>query len=112
QSVAGISFDATCSLVALDKRHQPLAVNAEGDNARNVIVWMDHRALEETEAINAGQHEVLQYVGGRLSPEMQTPKLLWLKNHLPRTWQKAGQFFDLADYLTFRASGKATRSLC
>jgi FGGY-family pentulose kinase len=112
RDVAGISFDATCSLVALDKRSQPLAVNEDGDNARNVIVWMDHRALDETEAINAGEHGVLRYVGGRLSPEMQTPKLLWLKKHLPHTWQKAGQFFDLADYLTWRASGNVARSLC
>lgn len=112
KSVAGISFDATCSLVALDKQNRPLAVNEEGDNARNIIVWMDHRALIETEAINEGRHEVLQYVGGRLSPEMETPKLAWLKAHLPQTWQRAGQFFDLADYLTWRASGSATRSLC
>lgn len=112
RDIAGISFDATCSLVVLDKRNQPLAVNEENDHTRNVIVWMDHRALEETEAINAGRHEVLQFVGGRLSPEMETPKLLWLKKHLPAIWQKAGQFFDLADYLTWRASDKATRSLC
>jgi FGGY-family pentulose kinase len=112
KDIVGISFDATCSLVALDKRHRPLAVNEEGDNARNVIVWMDHRALIETEAINAGRHDVLRYVGGRLSPEMETPKLVWLKNHLPQTWERAGQFFDLADYLTWRASGSAARSLC
>jgi ribulose kinase len=73
--VAGISYDATCSLVAFDVTGQPLAVNDEGDNTRNIIVWMDHRALAETEEINAGKHEVLKYVGGRLSPEMETPKL-------------------------------------
>src|SRR5689334_13685835 len=49
EDVIGISYDATCSLVVLDKAGQPLAVNAEGDNDRNIIVWMDHRALEETE---------------------------------------------------------------
>ena len=112
KSVAGISFDATCSLVALDGKNQPLAVNDEGDNNRNIIVWMDHRALAETEEINAGNHEVLRYVGGRLSPEMETPKLKWLQNHLPQTYAKAGQFFDLADFLTWRASGSTTRSLC
>ncbi len=110
--VVGISFDATCSLVVLDKNNRPLAVNAEGDNQRNIIVWMDHRALAETEAINAGGFDVLQYVGGRLSPEMETPKLRWLKTHLPETWRQAGHFFDLADYLTFRASGSPARSLC
>jgi FGGY-family pentulose kinase len=112
QHVAGISYDATCSLVAFDIVGQPLAVNDEGDNNRNIIVWMDHRALAETEEINAGKHEVLKYVGGRLSPEMETPKLRWLKTHLPQTWERAGKFFDLADFLTYRSTGIDARSLC
>src|SRR5689334_16518334 len=28
------------------------------------------------------------------------------------TWKRAAKFFDLADYLTFRATGDDTRSLC
>jgi FGGY-family pentulose kinase len=110
--ISGISFDATCSLVVLDTQMQPLAVNDEGVDERNIIVWMDHRALEETAEINSGDYEVLSYVGGRLSPEMETPKLLWLKRHLPQTWQRVGKFFDLADFLTWKASGVDARSLC
>jgi len=112
EAVAGISYDATCSLVVLDKAGQPLPVNDEGIAERNIIVWMDHRALTETDAINAGGYEVLRYVGGRLSPEMETPKLKWLKTHLPDTWARAGKFFDLADFLTWRSSGVDARSLC
>src|SRR5262249_5145120 len=43
---------------------------------------------------------------------MQTPKLLWLKRHLPASYGSAGQFFDLADYLSFRATGSRARSMC
>ena len=111
-AVVGVGFDATCSLVVLDRANQPLAVNAEGDPRRNVIVWMDHRAMAETAEINAGSHDVLRYVGGRLSPEMETPKLKWLKTHLPATWKQAGKFLDLADYLVYRAAGIDARSLC
>src|SRR5437763_8734795 len=73
---------------------------------------MDHRAMAETDEINAGGHDVLKYVGGRLSPEMETPKLKWLKRCLPVTWAKAGKFFDLADFLTYRSTGIDARSLC
>jgi hypothetical protein len=77
---------------------------------------MDHRAIEEARFINSTQHKgtensinhtnsshnqhlswisiftmfykVLKYVGNVISPEMQTPKLLWIKRHLPNTWYK------------------------
>lgn len=46
---------------------------------RNVIMWLDHRAVRETKTINDTKHEVLKYVGGKVSLEMQSPKMLWLK---------------------------------
>lgn len=111
-SIAGIGFDATCSLVALDAQDRPVTVSPTGNDARNVIVWMDHRAMKQTERLNATKHEVLRYVGGRLSPEMETPKLLWLKENLPRSWARIARFLDLADFLSYRATGNDARSLC
>lgn len=110
--VAGIGFDATCSLVAVKADGAPVTISHSGDPARNVMVWMDHRAAGEAAEINAGRHAVLAYVGGRISPEMQTPKLLWLKRNLQDSFAAADHFFDLADYLTWRASGSASRSTC
>lgn len=110
--IAGIGFDATCSLVVLDKDDQPLSVSTTGNNDQNIIVWMDHRALDQAERINTTGHRVLDFVGGRISPEMETPKLLWLKENLPDTYHGAGRFFDLTDYLTWRASGDLSRSVC
>ena len=111
-TVRGIGFDATCSLVVLDRGGNPLSVSGSGDPRRNVIVWMDHRAIAQADRINETGDEVLRYVGGIISPEMETPKLLWLKEHLPATYHGAGHFFDLADYLTYRATGITTRSMC
>jgi len=112
ENVVGLSFDATCSLVALDENDNPLTVSPTGRNEHNVIVWMDHRAKKEAEFINSTKHEVLKYVGNKMSPEQEPPKLLWLKNNLKGTWEKAGKFFDLADYLTYKATGVDVRSLC
>ncbi|MFC6761379.1 FGGY family carbohydrate kinase [Sulfitobacter porphyrae] len=76
------------------------------------MVWMDHRALDQAERINATGHRVLDYVGGRISPEMETPKLLWLKENRPEVYDAAWQFMDLTDYLTWRATGDLARSVC
>lgn len=50
-----------------------------GDPLRNVVMWMDHRAEDQASRITNSNHEVLSRVGGVMSPEMQPPKLLWLK---------------------------------
>lgn len=112
ENVAGIGFDATCSLVVVGENGRPLAVSEEGNDEQNIIVWMDHRATEQAERINTTQHVVLNYVGGKISPEMETPKILWLKENRREIYDKAWQFFDLADYLTWRSTADLTRSMC
>jgi D-ribulokinase len=111
-AVRGLGFDATCSLVVLDAAANPLTASTSGDDRRNVIVWMDHRATAEARFIDETRDEVLRYVGGSISPEMEIPKLLWLKRHLRSSYDSAGHFFDLADYLSFRATGSTLRSIC
>ncbi|XP_061694414.1 FGGY carbohydrate kinase domain-containing protein isoform X2 [Syngnathoides biaculeatus] len=111
--VRGIGFDATCSLVVLDRHFQPVAVDQDGNRQRNVVMWMDHRAAEQAARITAAGHGVLSRLGGAMSPEMQPPKLLWLKENLGESrWNKAAHFFDLPDFLSWKATGSLTRSLC
>lgn len=111
-AVKGIGFDATCSLVVLDADGRSLPVGPSEDSARDIIVWMDHRALDQTRRINETGHPVLRYVGGVMSPEMETPKILWLKENRPEVFARAGHFFDLADFLSWRATGSLQRSVC
>lgn len=111
-SIKGIGFDATCSLVALDKNCNPKAVSDSNNDSQNIIMWMDHRAQAEADFINNSGHEILKYVGGKVSLEMEMPKLLWLKKHMPEKWTEFGYFFDLPDFLTWRATQSKSRSLC
>lgn len=110
--VSGIGVDATCSLVVLGAGGVPLPVGPSDDPQRNIIVWMDHRAVGQAARINATGHDVLRYVGGVISPEMETPKLLWLRENKPEVFDAAWQFLDLADFLTWRATGSLARSTC
>ncbi|MEQ9813192.1 MAG: FGGY-family carbohydrate kinase [Azospirillaceae bacterium] len=111
-AVRGISFDATCSLVVRARDGSPLPVSPGGEPRFDTIAWLDHRAMDEAEACTQTGHRVLDYVGGVMSPEMEIPKLMWLKRHAPETWAAAGLFLDLTDYLTWMASGSTARSQC
>ena len=85
EDVAGIGFDATCSLVVRDRDGGQLSVSTTGEKRWDTIVWLDHRALAEADECTATGHR-----GARLSSaascrrRWQTPKLMWLKRHLPR----------------------------
>ncbi|WP_127145871.1 FGGY-family carbohydrate kinase [Pelagibacterium montanilacus] len=110
--IVGLGFDATCSLVVLGPDGASLPVGDADHPERDIIVWMDHRATEQAARINAMGHAVLDYVGGRISPEMQTPKLVWLKENRPAIYGAADAFFDLSDFLGWKATGSLARSSC
>ncbi|KAK9448352.1 uncharacterized protein V1518DRAFT_418744 [Limtongia smithiae] len=113
-SVKGIGFDATCSLVVISEADDsPVAVGPDfSDASQNIVLWMDHRCPDETAEINATGHSVLKYVGGQMSIEMEVPKVKWLKNNMPEGMFSKCKFYDLADFLTHRATKKETRSFC
>ncbi|CCE61996.1 hypothetical protein TPHA_0B03240 [Tetrapisispora phaffii CBS 4417] len=111
-SIDGIAFDATCSLVVFDKNSlEPIAVGPNFDDSnQNIILWMDHRAASETDLINSTNDKRLKYVGGKMSVEFELPKIKWLKDHLsPETFHRC-VFLDLADFLTYKATGKIVHS--
>ena len=43
---------------------------------------------------------------------MEIPKTLWLKHHMKPEHFSRCQFFDLPDFLTYRATGDTLRSTC
>ncbi|KAL9055085.1 MAG: hypothetical protein Q9162_003755 [Coniocarpon cinnabarinum] len=117
-TVRGIAFDATCSLaVFTHDTNEPACVtgpdfsNRDGED-RNVVLWLDHRPVEETAKINATKHNLLRYVGGTMSIEMEVPKILWLKNHMKPEQFARCKFYDLTDALTHMATGNENRSFC
>ncbi|KAL4793778.1 FGGY family of carbohydrate kinase [Aspergillus venezuelensis] len=114
ETIRGIGFDATCSLAVFSiVTDEPVSVTGPNfDSDRNVILWLDHRPVQETEKINATNHNLLRYVGGRMSVEMEIPKVMWLKNNMPKELFDECSFYDLADALTHIATGNENRSYC
>lgn len=110
--IRSIGFDATCSLVVVAQNGSGISVSRDGHPERDIMMWMDHRAQQETLDINQTHDAALRYVGGEVSVEMELPKILWLKRHFPERYRQAWRLFDLADYLVWRASGADVASVC
>lgn len=114
-SVKGIAYDATCSLVATKgpAGNQTIPVGPDFANSeQDVILWMDHRAHEETKRIKATGHPLLKFVGGQMSIEMEVPKMMWLKQHMPSDMFADAYFYDLSDWLSMHSTGVDARSFC
>lgn len=112
RDISGLGFDATCSMVVVGQKSEPLSVDPKGAEGQDIIVWMDHRAIDDAEHINRVGGAPLKHVGGCISPEMQMPKLRWLKRNMPRVFAAAHSFWDLPDWLVHRATGSNARSVC
>ncbi|MDC0602722.1 FGGY family pentulose kinase [Aliiglaciecola sp.] len=111
RTVKALSFSATCSLVLVGKQGSPVSLS-HTENDTDVVVWMDQRAVDEAQEVNRTGHYVLESLGGQISPEMQVPKMMWLKRNRPELWEQLDYAGDLADYLTYRCTGRAERSIC
>ena len=91
----------------------PLPVGPSEDPARDIIVWMDHRAVEQAERINAERprrpalrrrHDLAGDGNAEASLAEGEPT--------PAVFDAAWQFFDLTDFLTWKATGSLARSSC
>lgn len=113
--VAGLAFDATCSLVLRARDGEPVALDHRTTEfgTHDTIAWFDHRAQGEAAICTSTADPYLKHLGGSMSPEMQVPKLMWLKAQRPDLWDRLGWAGDLADALAGWATGNwRDRSAC
>ena len=103
-SISAVSVCATSPTI--------IPVDENGEALTNAIMWMDNRAVKETELVNATHHPILDYCGGEDSVEWTIPKMLWIKNNQPEIYQKSYKIIEQLDYINHKLCGKFTNSVC
>ncbi|MNM41921.1 Ribulokinase [compost metagenome] len=88
--IIGISTATTSCSVVLSM--------LDGTPVRDCLIWMDVRASQEVNEIEA-------LTGAKLSAEWMPGKLLWLKRHEKENYEKAEVFCEYQDWLTYRLTG-------
>lgn len=89
-----------------------LMLDSLGNPLLDCMLWMDIRAAEQAQKINATEAAILQQCGGAVSPEWLLPKVLWLKENAKEEYQKAKVILEQLDYINYRLSGVLCASAC
>ena len=98
QKVDAIGVSSLLGYVFLDRENQPLMP---------AIIWMDNRAVLETEELltHFSAAALYEKIGRRLSSELLAPKLLWLQRHEPERYHQIAKIIGLKDELVKRITG-------
>lgn len=96
--IEGISFSGQMhSLVLLDNENHVL---------RNAILWNDVRTTEQCREITKSlKEELIAITKNRALEGFTLPKLLWVKENEPETWQQVARFLLPKDYLGYWLTG-------
>lgn len=100
QQVAAIGLGSQVDgVVAIDRRGQPL---------HPAMIWMDRRAVAQCELAGRkiSQEVVFKSTGLNLDPSHVAPKIRWLADHQPGTFEKAAYFLLPGSYIAFALTGE------
>jgi xylulokinase len=88
-----------------------LPINEAGNPLRPGILYgIDSRATEEIATLEEalGREAILAQCGVNLSSQATGPKILWIRNHEPETFEKARWFLTSEAYLVYKLTGVAS----
>ena len=98
--IAGIGLSGQMhGLVLLDEKHQVV---------RPALIWCDQRCQEQVDWINsaAGEEMVLDQTANPVLTGFTAPKLIWVRDHDPASYEKTRQVLLPKDYVRFCLTGE------
>lgn len=100
--VRGIGIDGVgWTLLPVDHHCEPLAP---------AMIWLDRRAQQETEWLNAlpNARQLIELDANPIDSAYITPKLLWLKQHKPDVFEATHRFLTASGFIAARLTGEFT----
>jgi xylulokinase len=88
--------------------HGLVCLDAADEVLRPAILWNDQRTGVQCEEIErrVGPERLIELTGNRALPGFTAPKLLWLREHEPRTFERIAHVLLPKDYVRFRLTGE------
>ena len=106
-SQAGINPEAIAAVSFSGHMQGALLVDRQGTPLRKAIIWADQRSTTQADFIVSvcGSETMYRLTGQRISPTYTAPKVLWIKEHSPTTYEQAYKVLQPKDYAAFLLSG-------
>ena len=91
------------------QQHGFVPLDKAGEVIRPAKLWCDTTTTAECEEITAklgGQKKTIAALGNAVLPGFTAPKILWLKNHEPKNYERLATILLPHDYLNFWLTGE------
>jgi xylulokinase len=88
--------------------HGLVLLDASNNVVRPALIWCDQRSQPQVDAINAkvGREKVLQYIANPVLTGFTLPKLLWVRDNDPRSFERVRKMLLPKDYVRFGLTGE------
>lgn len=101
--IAGIGIDG--------QSWSAIAVDRNGTVLTNTPIWMDTRAQQLCDELNAkissllDPEAIFRLSGNSLQPSYTTAKILWYQKHLPEVYKKIDKILQSNSYIAYKLTG-------
>lgn len=87
------------------QQHGATLVDKDGKPLRDCILWNDARSFKECEEIMDGEPRAVPHSGNIVLAGYTAPKLVWVRKHEPKIFDKVAKVLLPKDYVRLRMTG-------
>ncbi len=105
---AGASGDDVRGVGMSGQMHGLVILDSDNAVIRPALIWCDQRSQPQVDFINAkiGKDKVLEYTANPVLTGFTLPKLLWVRDHEPRQFERVRKMLLPKDYVRFTLTGE------
>ena len=88
--------------------HGLIILDRSGSVIRSSLIWCDQRSQPQVDFINqtVGKEKILESIANPVLTGFTLPKLLWVRDHEPRHFERVRKLLLPKDYIRFRLTGE------
>jgi xylulokinase len=105
---AGVSGSAVKTIGLSGQMHGLVLLDAAGAVIRPSLIWCDQRSQPQVDFVNekVGRENVLRCIANPVLTGFTLPKLLWVRDHEPRNFERARKMLLPKDYVRYQLTGE------